>query len=215
MTVAAIAARFSVNEKTASRWLVAAGIERRRAGVRAGTVFRADHPGDDRLREMYESQRMSIRAMSRDLGVEASTLRAWIVRAGIRRRSISDAKQGQAPTRAVIEAMVTKRRKRIRDGVPPIGYKIRSDGYVQVSRPDHQNATKDGYILEHRLVMSEHLGRALRDDEDVHHKNGDRADNRLENLEIKTHSDHLREHYAEREIDPTNGRFMPRGAGVR
>jgi hypothetical protein len=54
-------------------------------------------------------------------------------------------------------------------------------GYVQVNDP--HNRQRNG-ILEHRLVMEQHLGRLLEVHENVHHINGDRADNRIENLEL-------------------------------
>jgi hypothetical protein len=58
--------------------------------------------------------------------------------------------------------------------------------YKVVSSPGHPNARKNGEIYEHVLVMTEHLKRPLTENEVVHHKNGQRRDNRLENLELRT-----------------------------
>ncbi|MFF4937275.1 HNH endonuclease [Micromonospora sp. NPDC000729] len=57
-------------------------------------------------------------------------------------------------------------------------------GYVHIFVPDHPNAVGQGWVFHHRYVMEQHLKRLLNPYENVHHKNGDRADNRLENLEI-------------------------------
>lgn len=64
---------------------------------------------------------------------------------------------------------------------------LKADGYRVITRPDHPNSRK-GKILEHVFVMSEHLKRPLKKGETVHHKNGIRDDNRIENLELWTKS---------------------------
>src|ERR1035437_11138416 len=63
-------------------------------------------------------------------------------------------------------------------------------GYVRVYRPDHPMANTWGYAYEHRLVIESNIGRFLNKDEHVHHINGVRWDNSLENLKILSASEH-------------------------
>jgi hypothetical protein len=87
------------------------------------------------------------------------------------------------------------------------GRRIDGDGYIIIYKPDHPYATKRGMVSEHRLVMEEHLGRYLTNNEKVHHKNGNRQDNRIENLKLYgSHSDHIRDHSQEWKRDK-KGRF--------
>lgn len=56
--------------------------------------------------------------------------------------------------------------------------------YKKVLKRGHPNADKFGYILEHIYVMSKHLERKINPKETIHHKNGIKSDNRIENLEL-------------------------------
>jgi uncharacterized protein (DUF1330 family) len=67
-------------------------------------------------------------------------------------------------------------------------------GYVEVYSPNHPNKTQRGYVKEHRLMMEKYLGRYLLKNEDVHHINENKQDNRIGNLELLTHSEHTRRH---------------------
>lgn len=73
-----------------------------------------------------------------------------------------------------------------------LGYRIVSDGHGKQR-------------FEHRVVMERILGRKLRPDENVHHKNGIKTDNRPENLEVLSHQEHAREHSPHRRRD--GGRY--------
>ena len=66
-------------------------------------------------------------------------------------------------------------------------------GYTLILCPNHPNKKHRNYIYEHRRVMEIHLGRFLENEEIVHHLNGNKSDNRIENLKLfSSHSEHTK-----------------------
>ena len=75
------------------------------------------------------------------------------------------------------------------------GGQIKRLGYVFIKVKDHPHADILGYVKRSRLVMENHIGRYLTPNETIHHKNFDREDDRIENLELFSNiGEHTRFH---------------------
>jgi hypothetical protein len=80
------------------------------------------------------------------------------------------------------------------------GRTLTDRGYALVQAPADfpfpKMVDRRGYIREHRMILALHHGRPLERREVTHHRNGDRSDNRLENLELHgSHSEHMRQRH--------------------
>ena len=67
-------------------------------------------------------------------------------------------------------------------------------GYILVYCPTHPY-NEGGYVFEHRLVVERWLGRYLRPEELIHHRNQIKTDNRIENLQVVTNAEHMIIHH--------------------
>lgn len=76
------------------------------------------------------------------------------------------------------------------------GKQITSKGYIVIRKPEHPYCRADGTVFEHRLVMESYLGRYLDPDEEIHHINEVKTDNRIENLKLfQSHKEHIHFQY--------------------
>lgn len=71
---------------------------------------------------------------------------------------------------------------------------IKKGDYLYALVPEHPRATKNGYVLLHRVIIENSLGRLLKNNEVVHHKDENKKNNDISNLEILDWKDHCKLH---------------------
>lgn len=136
------------------------------------------------LKRRYEVENATIKEIASEVGVKKDALRGALVRAGVTLRTTDES----------IRLRGTRRRGEANPNWKG-GRKTMATGYIMIASPDHPYKGTGGYVMEHRLVMEKELGRYLETQEIVHHKNGNRQDNRPENLEVTTKKEHYKEHF--------------------
>lgn len=125
------------------------------------------------LWEKYWGEELSLPKIAYLAQASQPTILYWMRKLGIPRRTISEAVRGEK------NHSFGQRGEKCPNWK---GGRKHCDGYIYIWKPEHPGANARGHIMEHRLVMEGHLGRLLEPREEIHHKNGVKDDNRIENL---------------------------------
>lgn len=166
----------------------------------------------EELYRLYVIEKKPMHTVSKELGIAIGSVYNYLKKYGIKTRSHKETftMKGRKLTKEQCEriskrmkgkAVSAESRKRMSESSKEggIGHKkIRGDGYVGVYFPDHPCSNKEGYIMEHILVMEALIGRHLHPEECVHHINENRKDNRKENLQLMTKKQHMSYHAKKR-----------------
>lgn len=153
-----------------------------------------EKPTKVQLKILYWDKELSLKKIAQRYGVCAQTILNWMEALRIPRRSLSQAwecRPEKEKDKQIARACQGARNCRGSDrwNWRPDGSRRMKGGYVEVKCKGHP---RGDWVFEHILMIERHLGRYLKPQEEVHHRNFDKTDNRLANLRLfSSHSEHL------------------------
>ncbi len=189
-SMASVAKKLGVHRETVRRWVTAHGLPAKSRG-------RKDRPKKNETQKLADKEwlkkqleQKSVKQIARDLETTDHNVWYWSRKYGLRDENISKSD--------AVKAGLKKQYPDGRSGKNSSnwqGGRVKRQGYIVIHRPDHPRSPSNGYVMEHRLIMEDHLGRYLEPNEVVHHLNGIKDDNRIENLEVVNRGDYVSNHF--------------------
>jgi hypothetical protein len=159
------------------------------------TTSERKHQDKKWFHDEYFSKSKSLSMISKEIGVSVGTLSYWGRKHGFKLRPTSSggSLKHLFPNMdmKMIKWHLSERQKGKKNNMWKGGINIGS-GYRKILKRNHPFADCKGYVSEHRLVMEKHIGRYLHPTEIVHHKDGDKLNNKIDNLELKGKGNHHR-----------------------
>lgn len=156
----------------------------------------------DFLIKEYVNQEKSIWTIGREVSIDKETVRRYLKKYNLLRTKSEASKVGKRHHKKECLCLSCRCKKGLTYGEnnPSFkGYRLKNhEGYIFLYLPNHPSRINN-YIAEHRYIMEQHIGRYLKPTEIIHHKNGIKDDNRIENLHLcNNRKEHHKYHYGYR-----------------
>ena len=146
-------------------------------------------PSKEELTKLYYEQEYSLEMIAKKYGKSIGSVNYWFRKYDIPRRSHKEAN--------ILRDKLLRRDYTFLFERSPAehpnwkgGRRINCAGYVELRIPEHPRARKNGYVFEHLIVAEQHYGEITKDYV-IHHINGNKQDNRIENLMVLTQKEHI------------------------
>ena len=171
------------------------------ASVNKAIILEPGRPRPDLL-SMYADDKLSIPEVSAKTGIPLSTLRFRLLKSGVIRSRADGVRnavsRGLVPSRKGMKRVFTDEWKRnisisklAAANKKAVGYSLKPSGYLEITRGENKGRG------QHVVIAEQQIGRPIKKNEAVHHKDGNRGNNNASNLQVMTRSEHASHHATE------------------